>query len=351
MELHPKFTFNGIGGPNVDWAELAYSLIKEGEAFERSIGNFLLDWFDASSTVTVTTSGSTGTPKQIRLKKESMCNSALATGAYFGFQAGDRTLLCLSADYIAGKMLLARAMVLGLHLDAVEPSSNPMDAIDGNYKFVPMVPLQVEHSLDHLNRVELLLVGGAPMSQTLKEKLQHVQAKVYGSYGMTETITHIAVSKINNLSKNYRSEVYNALPDVLVDVDDRGCLVINAPKIVDTPIITNDLVKLHSNTAFEWLGRWDNVINSGGIKLIPEKIEVKLSKVLNNRFFITSNPDEKLGQKLVLVIEGDCQIDQLQKAMANLQDLEKYERPKEILCVPKFLETASGKVLRQLPEA
>ncbi|MCK0145463.1 AMP-binding protein [Arenibacter sp. F26102] len=341
--IHPKFKFNGIHYDFVDLKELAYSLIKEGQEYEVGIGNFLMDWLDDSDSMQVKTSGSTGIPKIITLKKEHMVNSALATGVFFKLGAGAKTLNCLSVNFIAGKMMLVRAMVLGWEMDFVEPSANPLELSSLHYDFGAMVPIQVQNSIPYLNLITTLIIGGAPISQELKLSLSRVNTKVFETYGMTETITHIAVKKLSDGSVTNN---FNALPNVVFTKDERDCLVIEAPKVSDAIIVTNDVVNLISSSEFQWLGRYDNVINSGGVKLIPEQLESKLSSLINSRFFVSGIPDAQLGKKMVLVVEGNVDTEQLHVDIKSLNSISKYEIPKEIFSVPKFVETGSGKVNR-----
>jgi len=319
-------------------------LSEEEQSFEKLIGDFLCDWTSDSSTLDVQTSGSTGNPKTITLKKEHMVNSALATGAYFGLQSMQKALLCLPCSGIAGKMMLVRAMILGLHLDYVEPSSNPLPNNNKTYDFVAMVPLQVQNSLMQMHQIKQLIIGGAPVDSGLRSELAKLSVHAYETYGMTETITHIAVKRINAESTNY----FETLPNVSIAVDDRGCLVIDAPQISDEKIITNDLVGLIGKNQFEWLGRYDSIINSGGIKLVPEKIEEKLSSLIRSRFFVAGLPDEALGQKMVLIIEGESVNKQeLLHHIRELKTISKYEVPKAIYFVKTFEETTTKKVDRK----
>ena len=282
------------------------------------------------------TSGTTGTPKKISVSKQAMVYSALATGDFFDLKAGDKALHCLPVKYVAGKMMLVRAMILGLDMEFVAPSSHPLTNNDINYDFVAMVPLQAQNSLKELKSVKKLIVGGAKISPILEKELMKLKTNVFETYGMTETITHIAAKKVGE-------KAFMVLPNVTISYDERNCLVIHAPKISEEIILTNDLVELVSENQFVFLGRMDNVINSGGIKLIPEQIEDKLSKHIHKRFFITSKEDKELGEKLVLVIEG--QQDDLEASLFD--DLDKYEKPREIIFIPKFKETASGKIMRK----
>nr|WP_299537386.1 AMP-binding protein [Ulvibacterium sp.] len=345
-EIHANFKFNGFHPSINELREMGYSLIKEGAPFEEVIGDFLLDWLDEKPILQVKTSGSTGKPKPIDLKKNQMVNSALATGDFFGLKPGSSALLCLPCDYIAGKMMLVRAMVLGLEIDYVEPSSRPLDQVFQPYDFCAMVPLQLENSLGQLNGIKTLLVGGAPISRALEKKVGQGPTGVFETYGMTETITHVAVRKIHANRSVKAESHFKTLPNITVSKDKRGCLVIDAPEICDEKVVTNDLVQLTSKTEFKWLGRYDNVINSGGVKLIPEQIEAKLAQVITKRFFITGLPDEKLGHKLVLVIEGETNEEIVSQKITELSSLEKYEVPKAIYALPKFEATANGKMLR-----
>ena len=347
-QVHPQFELNGIPLDGDALLKVAYSWIKEGEDFQSHIGRFLLDWLSQSDTISVTTSGSTGRPKTIVLKKKAMINSALATGRFFELKPGNTAILCLPTQYIAGKMMLVRAMVLGLRLDVIAPLSFPMERIVSKYDFAAMVPLQVQNSLDHIHKIETLIVGGAPISKSLKTGLAGKSNGIYETYGMTETITHIAVKKISGSKGKETESCFQTLPDVGISKDDRGCLVIDAPKITDERIVTNDLVDLVGENQFKWLGRYDNVINSGGVKLIPERIEEKLSALIESRFFVTGIPDEKLGEKLVLFIEGIGKGEQvLSRKIQELRALDKFEVPKEIFYIKNFLETPTGKVQRQ----
>ncbi len=334
--VHNQFQLNGFHLNREDLRRVAFSFIKEGEDFQQPVGDFLLDWFDDRPYMEVFTSGSTGMPKLIRIDKQAMVNSAIATGDFFDLHPGNRVLHCLPVKYIAGKMMFIRAMILGLNMDFVAPSSHPMENNDNAYDFVAMVPLQAQHSLKELGRVKKMIVGGAKMSKKLENALLKLPTEVYETYGMTETITHIAARKTGE-------KAFTVLPHVSISSDERNCLVIRAPKISDEVIVTNDMVELVSGTQFVFLGRFDNIINSGGIKLLPEQIEEKLSGKMEGRYYITGKPDPDLGEKLVLVIEGEKR--ELEPTLFD--GLDKYEKPKEILFVPEFKETNTNKVLRK----
>jgi len=318
------------------------------ELYLKDIGVFITNWLNDNDYVLVNTSGSTGTPKKIKLLKSHMRNSALATGNYFGLKEDAIALLCLSATYIAGKMMLVRAMILGWDIHLVSPIANPLENLTESYDFCAMVPMQVEASLSHLHKIEQLIIGGAPISLTLNKELQTVTTNCFATYGMTETITHIAVKRINKFGSNLSAveSYFNTLPKVSISKDDRGCLVIDAPKVSNEIIVTNDIVNIHSDTEFEWLGRFDNVINSGGLKLFPEQIEQKLSQLIKERFFVIGIADEILGEKLILIVESEIPLN-LSKFDYQRCQLTKYEMPKEVLILPKFKETLTGKVRRK----
>ncbi|NER13875.1 AMP-binding protein [Leptobacterium flavescens] len=348
-KIHPGFKFNGLSYTEKDLEELAYDLVKEGEAHEQSAGDFLLDWLNTEDWVEVKTSGTTGAPKNIRILKNNMLNSAMATGRFFDLGPGNSALHCLPSKYIAGKMMWVRAMILGWEIDLVAPSSKPLENTDKKYDFCAMVPLQVQNSLEELHRVKKLIIGGAKVSEELTAHLQHVPTLAYETYGMTETITHIAAKKLNHLKDPSKSGNFHLLPNVSIEKDERDCLLIEAPEVASEKIITNDIVEIVSDLEFKWLGRFDNVINSGGIKLIPEQIEIKLSKTVTNRFFLSSIKDKQLGEKLILVVEGsEKERDRISEAIKSLKTIDKYEIPREIYFFERFEETENGKIVRKL---
>jgi len=320
-------------------------LLMYAQDFSYEIHLFLQSWFSNDDFIIVETSGSTGVPKEIKLQKQHMINSACATGNYFDLKENTSALLCLSVNYIAGKMMFIRALSLGWHLDVVKPDIHPLKDLKKKYDFSAMVPLQLEHSINSLNLIKTLIVGGGVVSKKLQQRILHSTCVVFATYGMTETITHIAVKKLNNLKKLNSSQVensyYKVLPNIEIYKDQRDCLVINAAKVSNKIIFTNDIVSLISDTQFEWLGRFDTVINSGGVKLHPEKIEEKLAKIIASRFFIAGIPDSKLGEKLILVVEGKPHIINTMNV-----SLSKFQIPKEIYFVNQFVETKTRKIQR-----
>ena len=334
--VHNHFKLNGFHLTKEDLCRVAYSFIKEGEDFEQSVGDFLLDWFDDKSYIDMYTSGTTGEPKSIRIEKDAMVKSALSTGDFFNLQPGNRVLHCLPTNYVAGKMMFVRSFILGLDMDFVAPSSHPLEHNDLKYDFAAMVPLQAKNSINKLTNIKKVIIGGVKVHKSLEQELVKLPIEIYETYGMTETITHIAAKKIGE-------EAFTTLPHVTVSVNEHQCLEIVAKNIGNEKIVTNDIVKLISDNQFVWLGRFDNVINSGGIKIMPEQVESKLSTLIPRRYFVNGLPDETLGEKVVLYVEGEPMgIDH-----SIFDVLDKYEKPKEIVFIPKFKETATGKIMRE----
>ena len=337
--VHNAFKLNGFHFNRESLLRVAYSFIKEGQDFEKPIGDFLLDWFDDKTYIDLQTSGTTGAPKMIRTSKQAMVESAIATADFFDLRPGNKALHCLPVKYIAGKLMFVRAFIIGLDIDFVAPSSHPFQGpiADTKYDFIAMVPLQAKNSIKKLDsNVKKIIIGGSMISKALQKDLIEIETKVYETYGMTETITHIA-------AREMKDTAFTVLPGITISQDDRKCLVIQAPRISEDVIVTNDIVELVANTKFKFIGRYDNIINSGGIKLIPEQIEEKLSGKIPSRFFVTGKSDEELGEKLILVVEGDKK-----PIEDNLFDaLDKYEKPKEVIFIPKFKQTENGKILRK----
>lgn len=344
MYFHSSFKLNGRSFAS------SSDILKFTKNISGKVYDFLHDWFDGTRFIIVKTSGSTGKPKHIKLKKEFMINSAKATGDFFQLYENTTALLCMSVDYIAGKMMLVRAMVLGWDIDIVQPIANPLATTKKSYDFAAMVPLQLQASLKDLNKLKKIIVGGGVVNNDTLKQLQNFSTKVFATYGMTETVTHVAVKKLNGFSSSIEKPRYEALPGISFEKDDRECLVIHAPKISEEIVITNDIIKLYSNSSFEWVGRYDNIINSGGIKLNPEVIEEKLVQIILRRFFVMGIPDKVLGQKLILIIEGEevnMNLSDLKKKIDNLEILGRYEKPKEIFVISKFVETDTQKIQRK----
>lgn len=304
------------------------------QPWQKEIYLFIRDWFSEDEFINSKTSGSTGIPKEIKISKSAMKMSAEMTGKFFGLNEGNSALLCMPVNFIAGKMMIVRAIELKLKLFCVEPKSKIDLGFINQIDFAPMTPMQVEGSINKISKIKILLIGGAPLSEELRTQLLNLETQIFESYGMTETITHIALKEISE-------EFFTTLKGISISKDERDCLVIKTPYF-EEEIITNDIVEIKEENQFKWLGRFDNVINSGGIKLFPEQIEAKLKPIVREEFIISSLPDNTLGEKLILIIEG---IETLNFELETL-NLSKFEIPKEIYFVKEFPRTESGKIKR-----
>lgn len=314
----------------------------ENEAIKSTFNKFKNEWSQNSS-FEVFSSGSTGDAKKIILSKEQMVLSAEKTIKFFDLEHGIKALVCLSLETIAGKMMLARSFVGQWNLKIIEPRANPLQNINETFDFLALVPLQLERILvespEKLKLIKTIIVGGAPVSDSLIKLLIEHKIIVYQTFGMTETVSHFALRKIGFETSQHYKTVDG------VEVSERnGCLIVHYPEMFKEPILTNDLVKIYSANEFEWLGRSDFMINSGGIKMNPEKIEQKLAEQIPYSFFITGLHDQRLGQKLALIIENS--IDFIPQKLQLLNVLEKYEVPKVYLNVHEFVRTKSGKINR-----
>jgi len=315
--------------------------------WEKELFSFLNEWFSDTDFILAQTSGSTGEPKPIELSKSLMQRSAERTIEYFGLKKDDRLLLSLPCRYIAGKMMAVRAIVGQMNLITVDPASDFDFPENESFDFGAMVPNQVFKMLkqpsgkERLQNIRNLLVGGSAISSALEAQIVQLSNRIVLTYGMTETASHIA---IRELSGNLKSDLFSCLPGISVSLNESGCLQIHLPEMIE-PLQTNDLAELQSDTNFKLLGRADSVIISGGIKYSSEMIEKKLETLINQRFVISSVPDEKLGEKLVLVIEGKpFDTGALKQKLTGL--LTPYECPKSILFLEKLPEITSGKVRR-----
>jgi O-succinylbenzoic acid--CoA ligase len=323
-------------------------------SFEKSTLAFCKQWLLGENEFTLQTSGSTGTPKKIILSRSQMEASAKLTIEALQLTPGMNALVCLDTQYIAGKMMLVRSLINKMNIISVEPEANPLRTVKDRIDFAAFVPYQVEKiivdSKDKLDKINCAIIGGAPVTVGLQEKLPETTCRLYATYGMTETISHIALQKLNGPDA---SDFFTTQPGVKIQLNKRGCLTIQAAYLGSEPILTNDLVELLSPTTFKWLGRFDNVINTGGIKVSPEKVEKAFEKLffdrgMIHRFFISSIPDSQLGNQVVLIIESSPFSEERQKLFLNNAShlLNKYETPKRILFIDKFIETATGKINR-----
>lgn len=352
-----------LNGKKFYYEEIAQYSFRDSmpvNGYEAKVLEFCRNWLNGQQVFVVHTSGSTGTPKAIELHREQLEASARHTLKALHLKAGDRALVSLNVEAVSGMMMLVRGLVGNLELTVIEPIGNPLafSKPAPPYDFLSLVPYQLatilQETPEHvptLNQAKVLLLGGAPIDAGLAAAIGQLEVPVYLSYGMTETASHIALRRLNG---DKADPWFQALPGVKLGQDDRGCLTICGDVTAGQTVVTNDLVRLLGPDRFEWLGRADNTINTGGHKVQLEKVEVLLAQCLLQRqlevrFFIAAEPDPKLGSRLVAVLEGDpldtATETALQADLACL--LPKYEKPRAWYYADRFAATATGKLDKQ----
>lgn len=315
--------------------------------FEKKMIFFLKDWLSSSEMVAVQTSGSTGIPKVFEIGKKKMRNSAKMTCDFLQLKENDTALVCLPIEYISGKMMIVRAFERKLNLIISEPSLQPLKNLDTEIDFCAMTPLQVENSLDKVQFIRNLIIGGAAVSESLKDKIyetlhdKNTSTKIYETYGMSETLSHIALKEIYP----HQADYFTVFENVSISTDERGCLKISAPNLNSEILQTNDLVEIKNNHQFRFLGRIDNVINSGGAKIFPEELEALVKKEIPKEVVFLGVKDESLGQKLIAVIEG-IESESVNQKLSAINYQLKFHKPKEIIFVEEIPRTPNGKVNR-----
>ncbi|MBP1167257.1 O-succinylbenzoic acid--CoA ligase [Chryseobacterium sp. PvR013] len=329
----------------IDFNNLNTNKLSFDTEFEKKVKIFLEEWFSEKTEVNVQTSGSTGVPKIFEIEKKKMINSAVMTCNFLGLKEGDSALLCLPVEYISGKMMIVRSIERKLKLKIAEPSLKPVENLDEEIDFCAMTPLQVENSLEKLHLIKNLIIGGAAVSESLKSKILQMNLspsnRIFETYGMSETLSHIGLKQLMPEQEDY----FTVFENVSISLDDRGCLKIFAPNINADELQTNDLVDIRNEKQFKFLGRIDNVINSGGAKIFPETLETLVKKELPNEAVFMGLPDESLGQKLILIIEGN-KSDELIKTVMDIPFDKNFHKPKEIIFISEIPRTPNGKVNR-----
>lgn len=341
-----------IGSASYSFEEIRMGSFTGHNAYLEKTLTFCRDWLLGKTSFELQTSGSTGKPKTIIVLRRQMECSAKATRSYFGIQSGAKLLCCLNTSMVAGKMMLVRALEWDAELTIVEPISDPFVELppDDFFDFVAMVPMQVAATLANisnpLQRIGILIVGGAPSTPELILKLASENLNAFQTYGMTETVSHVALSKITG-----GEPIYEALPGVKIGTDVEGRLVLEAEMALEGRVQTNDLVELMGENSFKWIGRADFTVNSGGVKLQPEQIEKTLeaflSKTIGKRaFFLGGKPDPLFGEALILLVEGSA-LPNDQKLIEDMKAfLPQFQAPKAIHFIPEFVRTPSGKINR-----
>lgn len=314
-----------------------------------TLNDFLDEWNNPKDTVEVQTSGSTGVPKCIRVEKQRMLNSARITCDFLGLKAGDTALLCMPLDYIAGKMVVVRSIERQLRLTTVEASGHPLKNITNSFDFAAMVPMQVYNSLqvpeerEKLRTIKHLIIGGGPINDDLQQQLSRFPNNVWSTYGMTETLSHIALRRLNGENA---SLWYTPFSTVSISLNTNGCLVIEAPLVHEGRLETHDCAEIRDGK-FRILGRLDNVINSGGIKIQAEEVEEKLRPHIKMPYLISKCRDEKFGEVVVLLTECP-DLSLVKEICCNV--LPKFWQPKHYLYTSHIPLTGTGKPARKTAE-
>ena len=315
--------------------------------FETKVLDFIKEWFSESETVKIQSSGSTGIPKIFEVEKSKMLNSAEMTCDFLDLKEGNVALICLPIEYISGKMMVVRSIMRKLKLKITEPSTNPLQNINEQIDFCAMTPLQLENSLNKIHFIKNLIIGGASVSETLKEKIfktlkkSDAQSKIFETYGMSETLSHIALKQISPNQEDW----FTVFDGVEISSDERDCLKIFAPKLNSEVLQTNDLVEIKNENQFRFLGRLDNVINSGGAKIFPEELEKLVKQTIPNEVIFLGIDDEKLGQKLIIIIEG-VESEAINLLLSTINYKKSFHKPKGIIFVEQIPRTPNGKVNR-----
>ena len=315
--------------------------------FETKVLDFIKEWFSDSKTVQIQSSGSTGIPKIFEVEKLKMLNSAEMTCHFLDLKEGNIALICLPIEYISGKMMVVRSILRKMKLKIVTPYTNPLQNINEAIDFCAMTPLQVENSLDKLHLIKNLIIGGAAVSETLKQKISQAlepsnsSSRIFETYGMSETLSHIALKQIFPTLEDW----FTVFEGVEIALDERECLKISAPKLNSEILQTNDLVEIKDQKQFRFLGRIDNVINSAVAKIFPEELEKLVKQHIPNEVVFLGIQDEKLGQKLILVIEAK-ESETITQKLSTINYKLNFHKPKDIIFVEQIPRTENGKVNR-----
>lgn len=328
---------------SLDFSTNNHPSLSDSAEYAQNIREFLEQWHNDNEFIEQTTSGSTGAPKTIRIRKEQMLASAEATIQHFNIPAEANCVSLLPTKYIGGKMMLVRAIVGKWQLDVLEPKLNALERIHKNYHFASMIPAQLAEGLEHTDKIDTILLGGAPVSEALENKVKLLKSSVYLGFGMTETVSHVATRKLGY------DQLYSAVEPNRFWMTSDDCLVIKAPHLGIEKLETNDIIDLEDTKHFKWLGRKDHVINSGGKKLIIEIMENKLKDLLDLPYYIAKKADDTFGEVPVLHIES-APLDQRTEALLLseiLHELDKHAAPKSIVYHEAFTYTPNGKLIRE----
>lgn len=260
-------------------------------------------WRSGVNEIECHSSGSTGAPKSIFIPREQLIKSALRTIDYFNLTKSSTLYSCISPDYIGGKMMLIRAEVCGGKLCWEKPSNRPLfEGVTTEIDLLAVVPSQMRHIIDNINqipKIRNIIIGGAPIPVALKEEIVKSGLNAYETYGMTETASHIALRKIEESNQGF-----SPLADIEIGLDQRDCLVITIPDWGN--FITNDIAQINSDNTFNILGRYDNIIITGGKKVNPEEIEQELEVILDCEVIAWGAPNALWGEIINIAVAPDC---------------------------------------------
>jgi O-succinylbenzoic acid--CoA ligase len=349
------FTTLELNGREIELTAIRNRSVAARSEFEQSTLSFLEQWLNGQEIFIQQTSGSTGNPTTISLTRSQLTASALRTLTALPVQAGQTALVCLDTRFIAGKMMLVRALVGNLRIVAVEPSSSPLASLSRPVDFTAWVPYQLhntvrsEDELQRMQNIAVILIGGAPVPTTLANQLTTCTNHIYATYGMTETASHIALQRLSGPEPD---RAFKPLPGITISTNKEKCLVISIPEM-EREIITRDVAEIYADGSFRIVGRLDFMINSGGIKIFPEELELRIASVLENlgvnrAFFVGSTPHPTLGEQVTLFVEGNPLFAEdertLQEALRKV--LERHAVPRAIRYLPVFDRTPTGKIDR-----
>lgn len=335
-----------------DWYRNEWMPMKQksiSEEWQVDIFEFLNDWFSDKYKFDIKTSGTTGSPKIEWFPRDAFISSALITINTFNLNKGDTLFMCLPMYFVAGKMMLIRAIVGRMKLVAVKPTANPVQDLLSPTTFTAFTPHQLQNILkknpNKLNLIKKAIIGGSPVNSELQSQLNDFETRFFETFGMSETLTHIAIRELNG---DKRSDYFKVLKGFNISIDEDNCLLIKADHLKNSPLFTSDIVEMIDSKKFKWLGRSIDVINSGGVKIFPAMLEKKIGSKINREFIVGKRSDDNFGEVVILFIEGEP-FNKSQLAILNLELvklLTKVEIPKEIIFKTEFPRNKNGKVIR-----
>lgn len=321
--------------------------------FEMEVFRFCSEWNEGKAEFQFHSSGSTGVPKSIVLTRTQLISSAQLTGQWLSLAPRDVALMALPVQYIAGAMVLVRALVLDLDVLLVDPCQNPLEQVqDLSIQLASFVPTQwatILNSNIHVqaifSKAKGVLIGGASLDTNLEKATVALDLPIYHTYGMTETVSHVAYRDLHE-----ESPYFHCLPGVEIQLNTQGCLMVQGPMTAEQWIETNDLVHMVDEYTFEFVGRADRVINSGGKKIFPDLVENWVRRFYGQKkwkgeILLVGLPDSFYGQKAVLFTTMDLSEEEKNQLIDFLKEhLASEDCPKAIVFRPRFELLGNGKI-------